>query len=79
MFLTNSTTENAIKLDETSTFSKIKNISKISKLDKVLEHITKYENVFILSTNKLKSNELFEEIVKLDLHKKYTVLAENIT
>lgn len=79
LFFTNSTTENSTKLDENATLSTSKNIFKISKLDKVIEHISQFENVFVLSTNKLKSNEFFEELVKQDFHKKYIILAENIT
>ncbi len=57
---------------------------KIWLYQNILEYIqnldnTKIQKIFILSTRKNESSQIFESLYKNNLHKQYTIVAENIT
>lgn len=66
-------------LDNNSKIIKNNYITKTSNIESIKNYIQKNNSIFILSTNKLKSKELFEYIFKNNLNNNKILLVENFT
>ncbi|MBS8121536.1 DNA polymerase III subunit epsilon [Candidatus Vampirococcus lugosii] len=78
VFFSNNTKEGFYSIGGDKSYSNIK-LSKQNDKNKIIDNISKHNNIFILCVNKNKSKELFEYLLNNNYNLNYELLFENIT